>query len=106
MWERLVELVVGADAAAASLLHVVHLAVYRVSVIPRDETPTGKSCKTEQVQQRHRWSPSCDVSNSCATAVHGHAGAIQALYCGLSPYGPDGPRQLRCVRRASLSLSA
>ena len=54
MQEGLVELVVGADAAAASLLHIFHVAVDQLSVIAGDETSTGQSCKTEQVQERHR----------------------------------------------------
>ena len=57
MREGLVQLVVRADAAAPVRLHVVHVAVDDRSVITGDETPAGKSCKTEQVQKRHRWFP-------------------------------------------------
>ena len=67
MREGLVELVVSAAAAAASFLDVVHVAVDRLPMVAGHETPAGESCKTEQMQERHRWSPGCDMSNRCAT---------------------------------------
>ena len=74
--------VVGADAAAASFLHVFDVAVYRPSMIAGDQTPTDQACKTEQAQQRHRWSLRRDGSNRCATDEQGLAYAVLALHPG------------------------